>query len=611
LDNISSQVETPRRIHKPALFWKTLATMAVLSVAAIFILSWVYSVAYAALLERQLAERIRSAAVVAADLLRKDWPVEPTDEIQSIVRRSGEQAGVRLTLISTHGQVLADSQEQDVAAVRRMESHADRPEFTAAMRTGEGAARRLSPTLGQAYRYHSVRVDAAGKPIGIVRAAFPVAPLEAELAGLNRWIWSIGALLALAATAIAWLIAVRLTAPLQELATTAEALAAGDYARRFATTNSAKDVTARTAAALNELGKRLAQRERLLYSATQTQATVLEGMSEGVIAVDRGERLLFANASAGRVLGFDSKRAADLTLLEAVRSHELRAIMQKALRSRQLCNAELAWSGKSLRTFDVLATPLPGDPSPGVVLVLRDVTELKRLEHMRQQFIANVSHELKTPLSSIKAYTETLLGGARNDPVHCERFLQRIDEQAARLHDLIMDMLSLARIESSQSPLELTSVPVARVVRGCLADYEPQAAARRVSLKSNAAACDEQNHAIRGEEEALRQILSNLVDNGIKYTPAGGSVTVTCRRDGAVAIIEVADTGVGIAPEHHVRVFERFYRVDKARSRELGGTGLGLSIVKHLAQAQGGTVAVVSEVGRGTQFTVKLPLSGN
>jgi two-component system phosphate regulon sensor histidine kinase PhoR len=283
--------------------------------------------------------------------------------------------------------------------------------------------------------------------------------------------------------------------------------------------------------------------------------------------------------------------------------------MQKALRSRQLCNTELAWSGKSLRTFDVLATPLRGDPPPGVVLVLRDTSELKRLEQMRQQFIANVSHELKTPLSSIKAYTETLLGGARHDPVHCEKFLQRIDEQAARLHELIMDMLSLARIESSQSPLEQTTVPMAPVVRRCLADYETQAAARGVRLVSNADECEVANFSIRGDEEALRQILSNLIDNAIKYTPAGGTVTLGCRRDGPMAVIEVVDTGVGIAPEHHSRLFERFYRVDKARSRELGGTGLGLSIVKHLAQAQGGTVAVASEVGSGSRFTVRLPVA--
>jgi two-component system phosphate regulon sensor histidine kinase PhoR len=273
-----------------------------------------------------------------------------------------------------------------------------------------------------------------------------------------------------------------------------------------------------------------------------------------------------------------------------------------------VASGELTWRGKSLRIFDALAAPLPGDPPPGIVLVLRDVSELKRVEQMRQQFIANVSHELKTPLSSIKAYTETLLAGAREDPVHAQRFLERIDEQAGRLHQLILDMLTLARIESREAALELADVPVARVVRRCLADYEPQAAARQVMLVNSV---EEKEVNVRADEEALRQILSNLIDNAIKYTPAEGRVSIGCGVDNGVAIIEVSDTGAGIPAEHHARLFERFYRVDNARSRELGGTGLGLAIVKHLCQAMGGNVSVSSQVGKGSTFAVRLPLAGS
>jgi two-component system phosphate regulon sensor histidine kinase PhoR len=241
-----------------------------------------------------------------------------------------------------------------------------------------------------------------------------------------------------------------------------------------------------------------------------------------------------------------------------------------------------------------------------VVLVLRDISELKRLERMRQQFVANVSHELKTPLSSIKAYTETLLGGARNDPVHCERFLNRIDEQAGRLQELILDMLSLARIESGQLALELADVSVAHVVRRCVADYEPQAVGRELVLEN---LVDDATIRVHADEEALRQILSNLIDNAVKYTSAGGRVSIRCRPNGTMADIDVTDTGVGISPEHHAHLFERFYRVDKARSRELGGTGLGLSIVKHLSQAMGGSVSVKSAVKAGSTFSVRLPLA--
>jgi two-component system phosphate regulon sensor histidine kinase PhoR len=273
----------------------------------------------------------------------------------------------------------------------------------------------------------------------------------------------------------------------------------------------------------------------------------------------------------------------------------------------QLANCEWTRRSGAPRTFDVLATPLPGEPPPGVVLVLRDVSEIKRLERMRQQFVANVSHELKTPLSSIKAYTETLLGGAKNDPVHCERFLRRLDEQTTRLQDLIMDMLSLARIESGQAALDLADISIARVVRRCLADYEPHAVARELVLENLVNNSDVRVHA---DEEALRQILNNLIDNAIKYTPPGGRISVSCQPNGSTVTIDVTDTGIGIPAEHHPHVFERFYRVDKARSREVGGTGLGLSIVKHLCQAMGGSVQLRSELQKGTTFSVILRQAG-
>jgi two-component system phosphate regulon sensor histidine kinase PhoR len=417
----------------------------------------------------------------------------------------------------------------------------------------------------------------------------------------------IATLAALAAIAIsAWLTA-HAAAPLQQLAAASEALVAGDYAQRAPMQAKQLDEFGVIARALAEASQRLARGEHQLRSTSQTQAAVLEGMSEGVIALDRHEHILLANASAGRLLGFRPENVERLPLLEAVRSHELRDAVHRALRTKQLANCELTWRVGAPRTFDVLATPLPGDPPPGVIVVLRDISESKRLERMRQQFVANVSHELKTPLSSIKAYAETLLGGARNDPAHCERFLRRIDEQAGRLQDLILDMLSLARIESGQTALDLADVCVARVVRRCVADYEPQATSRELVIENQV---NDSSVRVHADEEALRQILSNLIDNALKYTPAGGRVAVRCQPNGRMAEIEVSDTGVGIPAEHHARLFERFYRVDKARSRELGGTGLGLAIVKHLSQAMGGSVSVRSEPQKGSTFSVRLPLAG-
>ncbi len=559
-----TQSDPSRPARRPSLFWKLLASFAALSLSAILLLTLLFSRTYENLLIRELDERLQTTAIAAGRLLEDHLSNEPDAEAQAMVRDIGEKSGLRLTLINPQGRVLADSAQADLASVEAMENHRSRPEIIEAMRSGVGDARRTSPTLRERQRYIAIRIDADGATVGVVRASAPTQGLEAEIVGLTRWTAAIGVVAAALSVALAAWLTAQATRPLRDLAIAADALTAGQYDHRLSVQSMNGDEFGDVARALAEASQRLARGERQLRSTSQTQSTVLEGMSESVIAVDRDERVLFANASAGRLLGFRPEKVEGLRLLEAVRSHELREAVHRALRSKQLTNCELTWRTGSPRTFDVLATPLPGDPPPGVVLVLRDVSEMRRLEHMRQQFVANVSHELKTPLSSIKAYTETLLGGARNDPVHCERFLNRIDEQAGRLQELILDMLSLARIESGQAPLDLADVSVARVVRRCLADYEPQAVARELVLEN---LVDDASIRVHADEEALRQILSNLVDNAIKYTPAGGKVSVRCQTSERMATIDVTDSGVGIPAEHHLHLFERFSRVEKARSR--------------------------------------------
>jgi two-component system phosphate regulon sensor histidine kinase PhoR len=247
---------------------------------------------------------------------------------------------------------------------------------------------------------------------------------------------------------------------------------------------------------------------------------------------------------------------------------------------------------------------LPGEPTRGVVLVFDDITELRRLENLRREFVANVSHELKTPLASIKAYTETLRLGAINDPEHNGKFVEQIEKQSDRLHQLIIDLLQLTRIESEQEVFDITNASIAEAVESCIAAHQQAAEAKGIVVEVDAGATA--TH-VRADEEGLRTILDNLVDNAIKYTPQGGRVCIRWKRDEGGVLIQVQDTGIGIPEKHQARIFERFYRVDKARSRQLGGTGLGLSIVKHLAQAFDGTVGLQSKVGRGSTFSVRLP----
>ncbi len=339
---------------------------------------------------------------------------------------------------------------------------------------------------------------------------------------------------------------------------------------------------------------------------------VLGAMAEAVVAVDPRRRLLFANASAHQLFGLDASSVGRL-VAELIRVPQVQEAVDATLglESPATHQAELVIpgrdaAGRAVRYLSARGSPLPGHPAPGVVLVFHDVTELRRLESMRQDFVANASHELKTPLASIKAYAETLLDWAIHDESVNIRFLERIDEQANRLDQLIQDLLSLARLESGQGAFEHRPIVLASALEPCVESHRDRAAAKSLRLLFNARNFPRET-TVFADEEALHQIFNNLIDNAIKYTPEGGRVSVSCLLDGDMACVEVEDTGIGIPRDELTRIFERFYRVDKTRSRELGGTGLGLSIVKHVVQSIGGQIDVTSRVGSGSRFTVLLP----
>ena len=343
----------------------------------------------------------------------------------------------------------------------------------------------------------------------------------------------------------------------------------------------------------------------------QQLRVVLGGMAEGVIAVDSRRRLLFANASADALFGLDA-RSVGRILPELIRSPQLQEAVEATLGSTGSYTGEITLASREpfpkphAKTLAVHGTTLPDSPQGGAILVFHDVSDLRRLERMRQDFVANVSHELKTPLASIKAYTETLLDWALHDEEVNVRFLHRIEEQAERLNQLIMDLLSLARLDSGMGTFDHAPLALTPLICKCVESVRGRAEAKGLALGLDLGTLDNAT-VIVADEEAVRQILDNLIDNAVKYTPEGGWVGIACEATAHHVSISVADSGIGIPRDDLARVFERFYRVDKARSRELGGTGLGLSIVKHLVQSLGGTVTVASRVGEGTQFQVRLP----
>jgi len=427
---------------------------------------------------------------------------------------------------------------------------------------------------------------------------------------LGRWMGIGLAVVAVAVLGVLFVLLRRTGHALDELHAGLNELAQEDFGHEIDTRN--RNPCHPLMDRFNRLSRHLAERWQTMQAELDNlqkkerfQQMVLGTMVEAVVAVDGRQRILFANRAAHVLLGLQDSGVEERPLWEAVRSPALRETVQQVLQEGTERRVELQLP-RTKTTALLAASRLPGDPPPGAVLVLHDVTELRRLENLRRDFVSNVSHELKTPLTSIQAYAETLLEGAVDDPSHNREFVQRIADAADRLHTLILDLLALARIESEEQAFEVAPVSVRDVIAECLREHAPIAESHGLQLQVHS---DETDIAVLADREALRTILDNLIENAIKYTPGEGRVEVHYERhdDEEAVRISVSDTGIGIPREHRDRIFERFYRVDRARSREMGGTGLGLAIVKHLVNLFDGTVAVSSEPGKGSTFTVQLP----
>jgi len=356
--------------------------------------------------------------------------------------------------------------------------------------------------------------------------------------------------------------------------------------------------------AFQTMREALRNREQSLRETNQRMESVLGSMIEGVLAVDGQENIILFNREAKRMLAVDQVDVLGRPLRELVRHPELIQAVTKASQDQQPVSSEFVTARTPRRVLSMRVAPLPQDETEGLTIVLEDITELRQLESMRRDFVANVSHELKTPLTAIKAYAETLRLGAIHDSEHCIHFIEQIETQSERLHQLILDLLHLSRVESGKASFEIQDVDLHETCQQCAQFLAEEAQRREVELVIVPPSTPVR---FQSDQNAIRTIVENLMVNAIRYTPGHGRVQVRCQQARGWATLEVKDTGIGIAPEHHERVFERFYRVDKARSRDVGGTGLGLSIVKHLAQAFGGSVELESELGQGSTFRVRIP----
>ncbi|QJW94017.1 sensor histidine kinase [Frigoriglobus tundricola] len=368
---------------------------------------------------------------------------------------------------------------------------------------------------------------------------------------------------------------------------------------------------AELAETFNAMSARLAATFRLLEHDREQLRAILSGMVEGVIAIDDRRRVLFANDRAGQLLEFDPRKAVHEWLCNVTRLATFHDVVERGLTGAEPHREEFDVPGAGARHLAVYVSRFTGHGMPGAVVVIDDTTDVRQAERMRQDFVANASHELKTPLAVIKSSVETLIDGAAEDPEARAAFLDQVAREADRLADLIKDMLSLARIESGALGLEPRVVKLDKAITDCMERHHPRADTKTLTLVEKPPADAPADVAAWADPDALRQVMDNLVDNAIKYTPNGGRITVRWGATADTVSFEVEDTGVGIPEADVNRVFERFYRVDKARDRAQGSTGLGLSIVKHLLQAMRGQVRVNSKLGKGTTFRVTLPRAGS
>ncbi len=521
---------------------------------------------------------------------------EPLDET---VDRFAHAIGSRVTIIAADGNVLADS---DVPAERlaSLESHADRPEVVEALRSGRGSSLRWSSTVKQDMLYAARRA-----PDGrVIRIARPAERVVGATRGAQRALLLLGALAVGAAVVLALAVSSRLARPLVSLTDAARVMAAGDLARRIE--SAGNDELAHLGAALNDLARSFGTTIDQVTAERNRLAGVLAGMVEGVLVVDAAGRVVMLNPSLRETFGIVQEDVAGRRVLEIARFAELHEWISSVLAGGEPLPKLLAIHAPHERTMEVRFSILGNQDSrvAGLVAVFHDVTDLRRLEIVRRDFVANASHELKTPVAAILGASETLAGGALADKEAATRFLGVIERNATRLAALVEDLLDLSRLET-RGGAELREVRPAEALAKSAAHFRDQAAEKSITLTIvDANGVD----AVRGDPALIERALTNLVQNAVRYTPKNGRVALRAVQTGDSVRFEVEDNGIGIPPQALPRIFERFYRVDPARSRELGGTGLGLAIVKHAVESMGGTVDVTSEPGRGSTFSFTLPV---
>ncbi len=550
----------------------------------------------------EITHRLTAVAKLTLNQVSTELSPEYKNVIDALCKSSGKNSQTRITIVGIDGQVLGDShRDPDL-----LENHRNRPEIAEALNGKTSAVSRFSNTLQQNMFYVAIPVERDGKITGAVRSGVPVSTINIPLSNFNRrMIWG-GLIISVLATIVSLLIFRRLRSPLRDLKEGAERFARGEFNTKIVVPNS-EEIGA-LAESMNVMAEQLNERISTIVEQRNEQQALLTSMIEGVLAVDADEKIININRAAAKLFEIEPEKALKKSVYEIIRHAELHDFVATTLVSSTPVEREISIQAEPEKILQVHGSVMHDVDGQrvGAVIVLNDVTRLKKLENIRREFVANVSHELKTPITSIRGFVETLLDGAMDNPEEAKRFLKIIVKQSDRLNSIVDDLLTLSRIEKEfdRQEIELKPLQLWEVLLSAVQACELSAKSKgiEIELKGDKAIVAEIN------KRQLEQAVINLIDNAIKYSGANSQVQVSALSNNGEINIAVLDHGSGIEKRHLPRIFERFYRVDKARSREVGGTGLGLAIVKHIAIAHGGSVGVDSTPGQGSTFTIYLPV---
>jgi len=586
-------------ILKNRLFFKIMASYMVLLLTVV--LSLYFFLAYRS--HQNYIDLERERLLTAAKILSATVPSVITPQaLQHWVEEMGTQAGLRITVIDPQGRVLADNQGNAAT----MDNHSNRPEVKNALENGNGSSIRFSRTIGKNELYFAYRLHIGeGKTRLILRVAMPLQEISRGFQTTQKGVFLICACLLTLAVGLGYLFTSSLTSRIEGIQEFSENVASGNMGARVEEVTS--DELGGLAHSLNKTANVLENKIRELREEKTRVAAIIEGMRAGLLAADSQGRVTLMNPVLARILQVNIQDSLGRKVIEVIRNLQLKEIFDRVLKEKSEVTGTIEIALTSSRIFEVVAVPLRdiNDSSSGAVAVLHEITRLKELENVRKDFIANVSHELRTPLTSIQGFAETLLDGALEDKANNRRFVEIIRSHAVGLSDLTMDLLTLATLEAESFQLTYDAVDLTLLVNEVVESIRPIAERKQQDLSIR---FEQSLPTLRADRGRLKQVLINLLDNAVKFTPENGKISLEVDRlgDDRVAV-HVKDSGIGIPSTDLHRIFERFYRVDKARSREQGGTGLGLAIVKHIVEAHRGTIQVKSLVGQGSDFCFALP----